>query len=91
MQEGAWTDFSKRKKRKEKKSRLKPPLLSSGNGDKYKDHATKGKQPGTLIKKKKRGACETPKKIKRTDRRHRTNLLSTRLTLANPNGILNIS
>lgn len=52
MQEGAWTDFSKRKKRKEKKSRLKPPLLSSGNGDKYKDHATKGKQPGTLIKKK---------------------------------------
>lgn len=52
MQEGAWTDFSKRKKEKKKKRRLKPPLLSSGNGDKYKDHATKGKQPGTLIKKR---------------------------------------
>lgn len=89
MQEGAWTDFSKRKKEKKKKSRLKPPLLSSGNGDKYKDHATKGKQPRILIKKK--GACETPKKIKRADRRHRTNLLSTRQTLANPDGILNIS
>lgn len=47
--------FEEKKKKRKKKSRLKPPLLSSGNGDKYKDHATKGKQPGTLIKKKKKG------------------------------------
>lgn len=56
--------FEEKKKKRKKKSRLKPPLLSSGNGDKYKDHATKGKQPGTLIKKKKRVHVKRLRRLK---------------------------
>lgn len=38
----------------------------------------------------KKDASETPKKIKRANQRHRTNLLSRALNLANLMGILNI-
>lgn len=45
----------------------------------------------TLRSRFEKDASETPKRIKRADRRHRTNLLSTALNLANLIGILNIS
>lgn len=70
------------------KKQIKNNIVVFWHVTKNKDHATKGNQPGVQIE---RDASETLKKIKWADRRHRPNLLSKELNIANLMGISYIS